>query len=407
MSRQYQTIGWSVPWLVAAAVLFPAANVHAQKKTGTTKPLPNIRYSLQFIGTSAIQPVGLMSPINDRGELVGNARFSEDSTLGPYLYQADLHRLIRLEKLVTNLVVIYESGETHTRHLVELYGTNDMGAYINNQGQVVARARVLVTDSSGSLIYFYDEGCRLSPLPDSLSPDGWERYLYESLGAIDPVAINDNGVVAGWDGWTVVVSHEPGSPLENIGNFNSDGTRPSAITGGNLEGDFHIVGWTSNSGGWIWHPDGTWTQPALSSGRANWVNGAVIGFDGKLLATGSARKSRRSVTAFRYTEGGAMEDLGSLGDNSYGNGINSTGRVVGDYQFDSTAGQRAFLYFDSTSGMTNLDMLINDFASPRDENLWKSTSTRTSAVGINTFDAISGQGTFDGAYRAFVLIPNN
>lgn len=401
MSRQHRTIGWSVAWILAAAVLLPPARAHAQKKPGTSKPLPNIRYSLKFIGTPEVQPSGCVSPVNDYGEVVGNARFS-DSPDGPYLYQAYQDKLIRLEDLVFNLVVSDGSGNTLTRQLTELPSTHEnMGGHINNEGQVAARARVRVTNSAGSSTY-YGEGCRLSPVGDP-DPITGQYYLYESLGDINPVAINDDGVVVGWVGWTVVVSETPGL-LRTIGQFNSDGTRPDAITGANAEGAYHIVGWTSNSGGWIWHPDGTWTQPTWSGGRANWVNRAVIS-NGRLLVTGSAKKSRKSAHAFRYTEGGAMEDLGNLDESSYGNGINVSGRVVG--HCNSLSGrQRAFLYYDSTSGMTNLDNLIDHFGTIDDRDAWMSTSTRTSAVGINFDDAISGQGTFnDGAYRAFVLIP--
>jgi hypothetical protein len=288
---------------------------------------------------------------------------------------------------------------------------------INNWGEVVGTAQVVTQDSGGVIINNFLEGFLLEP---TWEPAGIGTYTYRSIGNFTPRAINDDGVVAG--AWLYVQALYCRPPYDNpvpIGNFNGGNPFPMAISSANEEDDFHIVGEGGNPAGWIWHPDRTWTNPDLfpnkSNGHAIQVNGVNIDAGGSLITTGSLNIDSKGSKAFRYTEGGAIEDLGTLtaktagawdGKGSYGYGVNSEGWVVGHSYLGTGVSRRAFLYVKADlGGMVNLDKLVTSAESDSDLQLWRDKSTSTRAVGINSDRVISGSADLAGVERAFVLIP--
>ncbi len=96
------------------------------------------------------------------------------------------------------------------------------------------------------------------------------------------------------------------------------------------------------------------------------------------------------VHAFVYD--GSMHDLGTLGgSNSYAQGINNHGIVVG-FSDTSTGADHAFIY-DAMHGMIDLNSLISPASG------W----VLSHANGINDAGQIVGDGIVDGQQHAFVL----
>jgi probable HAF family extracellular repeat protein len=404
MSRRLEIAGWSVTCFVMAILITSARPVYAGKPGSGSSSLPGVRYRLRFIEDDSIQATSV-SRITNSGLVVGNSSGGVH-----YVYQYDfvtgLDTLDTLEHLAAADLTIIDGSNTTRRLIQEVVD-------VNNSGEVVGTAQVVTRDTGGVILTNFLEGFLLEPT-------GTGAYTYRSIGTFTPRAINDAGVVAGaWLYTQALYCCPPYNTLVPIGNFNGGNPFPNAISEANVEGEFHIVGNGSNLGGWIWHPNGTWTNPDLwptkSSGHATQVNGVNINASGRLIATGSVNISRGGGHAFRYTEEGATEDLGSLAgrtsnswdfDSSYGQGINSEGWVVGDSHIANGALSRAFLYVRADlGGMVNLDKLITSADVPTDLELWMDTSTSTLAVGINNNRLISGRGAFAGVDRAFVLIP--
>ncbi len=416
---------------LALALALPSA-VRAGKPGGSA-PLPNVKFALRFIGSADVQPTGGVSQITDApsatlggadGYVVGNALFS-DGTRGPYLFRLGTGHLIQLQSWISNSTFLDSGGNRHTRYLDTVYTPQEHSAHVNKWGCVVGTAEVHVTDPvTQAFLYRYFEGSLLTPNPPDVAGNTW--YTYQGLGDFTPTAINDEEITpvvtgCGVDGATVVVCRAPGI-VEVVGKFNGGYSRPNGITTANAEGDFHILG-----GGWIWHPNsfdiptdpanGTWTQPAISSKRsgllAGQVNDATFNSSGQLVAVGCA-----GGRAFVTTEGGVTEDLGNFTNRTsnswdftsgYANGIGFVAGqrwVVGESYLGDGTKHRAFLYINSTYGLINLDKLIDpNTTSPADYSLWNSSTTNTQAKGVNSAGCISGQGSFGGVHRAFVLIP--
>src|SRR6202034_1825854 len=100
----------------------------------------------------------------------------------------------------------------------------------------------------------------------------------------------------------------------------------------------------------VWSPGGSVEVLGTlggNSSEATDVNGSgeVVGFAS--LADGY-------VNAFSMT-GGAMKDLGTLGESSYAYGINASGEIVG-YSYLANGDQHAFLYDDGS--MLDLNSLL-------------------------------------------------
>jgi len=118
------------------------------------------------------------------------------------------------------------------------------------------------------------------------------------------------------------------------------------------------------------------------SSDATGVNdsGEVVGFAS--LASGYQN-------AFLMT-GGAMTDLGTLGESSYAYGVNDSGENVG-YSYLDNGAQHAFLYDDGT--MLDLNSLL-----PANSG-W----VLEEAFGINSAGQITGMGLYDGQQTAFLM----
>lgn len=342
-----------------------------------------------------------VSRITDSGLIVGQAKSGFH-----YIYSYELDTLVSLEVLAAADLTISDGSNTTRRLIQEVVD-------INYSGEVVGTAHVVTQDAGGAILANFLEGFLLEPTETG-------TYTYRSLGDFTPRAINDDGVVAGaWLYNQALYCCPPDYELIPIGNFNGNAPFPMAISNANQEGEFRIVGEGGNPAGWIWHSDGTWTNPDLypnkSNGHAIQVNAVNIESRGRFITTGALNINSKGSRAFRYTEGGAIEDLGTLtastanawdGKGSYGWGVNSEGWVVGHSFLGTGFARRAFLYVRADlGGMVNLDKLVTSADVPDDLQLWRNKSTSTSAVGINSDRVISGWADVAGVMRAFVLIP--
>lgn len=95
--------------------------------------------------------------------------------------------------------------------------------------------------------------------------------------------------------------------------------------------------------------------------------------------------------AFLYSNG-AMTDLGTLGGDSFGYGINNAGEVVGRSEINS---QRSAAFLYSNGVMTDLNTLIDPASG------WILGEAR----GINDAGQIVGFGLASGGVHAFLLTP--
>ena len=158
-----------------------------------------------------------------------------------------------------------------------------------------------------------------------------------------------------------------------------------------------VTGWSSAGEGFypaFRYTDGVGIEYLRAFGRDQDSIGSAINNSGQVAgvrftSNGDCDEGPCVPTAFRYTDGIGMQDLGVLP--SYGLGINDAGDVVGGF----VGGQaRPFLYTDAL-GMVDLNTLIAP------DSGWVLREARD----INNRGQITGTGLFNGEERAYVLTP--
>lgn len=111
--------------------------------------------------------------------------------------------------------------------------------------------------------------------------------------------------------------------------------------------------------------------------------------------TGSAETSNGQSHTFLYSNG-VMSDLGTLGGGkSRGNDINNLGQITGFAYSKDDSTYRAFVYSDGAM----LD--LNELLDPLSTAGW----FLSEGTGINDLGQITGEGSFNGQQRAFLLTP--
>lgn len=188
--------------------------------------------------------------------------------------------------------------------------------------------------------------------------DGW-RYL-GSLGGDGGEArgINDNGIVTGFSytsgsnnphAFIFDSNADPGSMIDIIPDISTsygrDINNAGQVTGYMLSGGFRAFRWTDGDVQNL----GVLPGMAHSFGYAVNESGQVTGYSSS--ASGNAAK------IFRYTDGVGMEDLGGLGEDNAGWGINSRGDVVG--RGNPGAGFEVAVIYTDEDGLRNLNDLID------------------------------------------------
>jgi probable HAF family extracellular repeat protein len=260
-------------------------------------------------------------------------------------------------------------------------GTSN-GAAINAAGQVVGLSQI----SGGGLRAFrYTDGAGMVNL-------GVLPGLTDSTAG----GINDLGQVVGLSGlgvsWVRVFRYSDATGLVDLG-------LPTGQTGAvratiNNAGQISLT--ASSAGGAVFgafrYSDAT---GYVSLGTLGGVNSTANAINVVGNVVGSSSTMSGAGHAFEYTNGTGMVDLGVLpgGTSSSATAINALDVIVGIG--NSPAGsQRAFVY-RAGLGMLDLNDLIGTGTG------W----TLNGASGINDLGQIVGNGTLNGAQRAFLLTP--
>ena len=263
------------------------------------------------------------------------------------------------------------------------YGGEAYG--INDKGQVVGRA---FTDGN------------------TVPHQGWITAFQWStangmtdLGALYPnggswaFSVNASGLVAGisdlddhriraavWDGF---------GTIQDIGTLGGDDSEGFAINdAGQVVGRADLANGSSKA--FVWDAESGMRPTGPEGSTAYDINniGCVVG------AFGLAGE----IHAFRWTEGGEIEDLGGpngqFGVWGEATDINDSGLVVGWSKF-SDVYFRALLW-DGDGQMSDLNDLLDESGTG-----W----TLASAEAINNLGQITGTGLYDGQTRAFILNP--
>jgi probable HAF family extracellular repeat protein len=142
--------------------------------------------------------------------------------------------------------------------------------------------------------------------------------------------------------------------------------------------------------GFIWTAATGMVELGTLGGNNSYANG--INSSGEVV--GEASLANGYDNAF-LAVGAMMTDLGTLGGgNSYAYGINDSGTVVG-YSAVAGGDSHAFIYVNGV--MLDLNSLIGNGSG------WDLLE----AYGINSTGEIVGEGMFDGESHAFLLDPEN
>jgi probable HAF family extracellular repeat protein len=274
-----------------------------------------------------------------------------------------------------------------------LGGASSWASGINNQGQIVGRS---TTAEGIAKAFFWDEKSGMQPIGDP--------------GAYSP-AINDNGVAVisnssklfTWDSINGLQEalpnyfnpHEINNVGQIVGTYNNWPAIWSAAEGLEIFGNTGMPVGINNHGqfvgnyGRFWDSDGTITYLQRLGGSVS-----ASSINDKMQITGSAvigdTGMRHAVIWDMQT--GTIQDIGALGETSFGSDINENGDVVGR---DIGVGH-AFLWMQEY-GMMDLNDIVNGTGFG-----W----TIESALEINDNGWIAAVATnLDGQERAVLLRP--
>jgi len=338
----------------------------------------------------------------------------------------------------------------HARYTIAeidtLGGTENFAYAINNKGDVVGQSRTAGDTSTGSFLLRHDTIISLSPLnsgdvqtvgPTDINDhgfitsgvmlnSGYTPAIYDSrrgqittLGSLGGVtsfgfsgvatAINDLGQAAGYSYLDAVNFHAfiySNGVMTDIGSLGGY----SAALDINKRG--HVVGYSSDSVSGVAHAfvyrDGVMTEINPFGAPSNESYGEGINRHGRVVGGGLSADG----TAFRgfvYSANGSIVDIGTFkrGRSSYAYAINDINQVVGvaDYPYRSVCvspqgpvrcvkfAQHGFLF--ERRVMTDLNDLIEPDLG------WDLQW----AFDINEAGQIAGYGVRNGKFRAFVMTP--
>jgi probable HAF family extracellular repeat protein len=188
--------------------------------------------------------------------------------------------------------------------------------------------------------------------------DGWQYLGTLGGGGGQAYAINDNQLITGFsyiagfvephaflynhpDNPGVMIDIVPGSSYSFGRGLNNAGQ----VAGYMLAGGYRAFRWTDG----VLEDLGVLDGMAHSFGYDINESGQVTGY--------SSSASGDAARIFRYTDGLGMEDLGGLGEDNIGWGINSRGDVVG--RGDPGAGLAVAVLYTDEDGLQDLNDLID------------------------------------------------
>ncbi len=255
--------------------------------------------------------------------------------------------------------------------------TTSFGTAINDKGQVTGRSG---TGGPGDHAFLYDGTMHdLGTLGGTFSDASGINPSGQVTGRSYPSTTSLNFHAYLYDG----TMHDIGT----LGGNNSEGLAINAAG--------HVTGDSDTSVPNIVHAflyDGVMHDLGTLGGPTS----VGLGINSSEHVTGWSILVGGESHAFLYD--GTMHDLGVAGENSSGNGINSSGQVVGDFFRvtipPSITPEHAFLYSNAT-GMVDLNSLIDP------QSGWELTS----AQAINDAGQITGYGQIGGQQHAFLATP--
>lgn len=247
--------------------------------------------------------------------------------------------------------------------------------------------------------------------PDALSSSGAESYGYGINNAgtvVGTTYINGQAVGTIWSGTgtTLLGAGSYAMAINNLGEVvGGNGNAFADVNGMVQELETGAgIGWSAAYGvndsgtvvgdgqlsngmfrAMVWSPAGAMTLLGTLGGVSS--QATAVANSGEVVGFASLANGYQNAFAWN---GGALQDLGTLGLSSYAYGVNDSGEAVG-YSYLADGAQHAFLYDDGV--MLDLNALI-----PANSG-WELLA----AYGINDAGQITGVGLYDGQLTAFLL----
>ncbi len=335
--------------------------------------IAQVSYSVTDIGVLGSGPHSQASAINNLGQVVGVSDTSGANTPHAILYS---------NGVLTDLGTFPGGGPTSYAS-----GINDTGVIVGI-GSATSSAHGFSTTGGA----FTD----LGTLGSGTQSDG--RAIANNGIIVGQVTLNGVG-----EGRAFYYS---GGVMTNLGDPSTSGGLTSNANGVNVVGGQtviigytdHVVGGNTIIDAFTYTIGGSMTiignlggsvQNTISKANAISSTGIVVGES----SLGDPLDNTLQH-AFRYTLGGSMTDLGTLGgDRSYALAVNSAGLIVGDSELVPNDSTHHAFSFVSGGTMIDLNTLIPG----------NSGWTLLGATGVNDSGQIVGYGSINGQIHGYVL----